>query len=488
MSAQATPRTESPAAQPPAPRLPFIEQLSGPPAPVAHLHELNRASWVTDSAVLSGLCGAAATLLFALWYAASDALQQGVRVFGAALTNNRIDTLLFALFGIASCMFAAEVLRLHRRDRTSFWALDPALTTHHHVRFLAQCLLSYGLYLLVLRLVLAFFHMANEYGYARNATYYQAWFRLLEWVWMGYLWAGLPYAIITRALKYDPASDRRDLTYTARKVPAWLISVIPRLGHWAPSWEAIDRKNGLALMVKLFFTPLMTVFFCDQFPNLVRHMQQAGDSLASGSLQRLGELAYGLSISTIFSIDVALAWCGYMIASRWVDNQTLSVEPTLLGWIVCICCYPPFQIFLGLYFSTPSDHDINRFGNPAVVALFTTLMVLSYFVYMSATLWFGLRFSNLTNRGIIRRGPYAWVRHPAYASKNFAWWCVMFPVVIYNGFHVGAAFALAQFLGLVFMTGFYYLRALTEERHLMQDPHYQAYCLQVPYRFIPKVL
>jgi len=33
----------------------------------------------------------------------------------------------------------------------------------------------------------------------------------------------------------------------------------------------------------------------------------------------------------------------------------------------------------------------------------------------------------------------------------------------------------------------YTVRALTEERHLMKDPEYRAYCKKVKYRFIPGV-
>ena len=31
----------------------------------------------------------------------------------------------------------------------------------------------------------------------------------------------------------------------------------------------------------------------------------------------------------------------------------------------------------------------------------------------------------------------------------------------------------------------YYMRALTEERHLLKDPEYQAYTEKVKYKFIP---
>ena len=69
----------------------------------------------------------------------------------------------------------------------------------------------------------------------------------------------------------------------------------------------------------------------------------------------------------------------------------------------------------------------------------------------------------------------------------------MFPAVIYNATHAqsfaeGLLIAFLQIVGLVMMTWVYYLRAITEERHLGVDPEYVAYCKQVPYRFIPGVI
>jgi protein-S-isoprenylcysteine O-methyltransferase Ste14 len=64
----------------------------------------------------------------------------------------------------------------------------------------------------------------------------------------------------------------------------------------------------------------------------------------------------------------------------------------------------------------------------------------------------------------------------------------MFPYIIYSTSTTGLGVAAFHTLGLVFMTGFYYIRAITEERHLMADPYYQAYCQQVKYRFIPGVI
>jgi protein-S-isoprenylcysteine O-methyltransferase Ste14 len=70
------------------------------------------------------------------------------------------------------------------------------------------------------------------------------------------------------------------------------------------------------------------------------------------------------------------------------------------------------------------------------------------------------------------------VRHPAYVAKNVFWWLSLLPIVMDKP------------MAIVYMTGWsflYFLRAVTEERHLRLDPDYVAYCEKVKYRFIPKL-
>ena len=94
-------------------------------------------------------------------------------------------------------------------------------------------------------------------------------------------------------------------------------------------------------------------------------------------------------------------------------------------------------------------------------------------VYAWATMAFGIRFSNLTYRGVLTNGPYAFTRHPAYLSKNLFWWCASMPFIVSNGSLVEAV-RNAFFLGCVSAT--YFWRAKTEERHLLsEDPKYRAY-------------
>ncbi len=159
-----------------------------------------------------------------------------------------------------------------------------------------------------------------------------------------------------------------------------------------------------------------------------------------------------------------------------------------MGWSVCLVSYPPFRVITGWFVTGPGENLYAHIPDQFIVGLFGSMMLISYFVYMLPTIWFGVRFSNLTHRGIIRKGPFAIVRHPAYAAKNFAWWCVGFPASIYVMFTSSFSQGMMYIAGLVVATTIYYWRAITEERHLSFDPDYEAYCKQVKYRFIPGVI
>lgn len=86
---------------------------------------------------------------------------------------------------------------------------------------------------------------------------------------------------------------------------------------------------------------------------------------------------------------------------------------------------------------------------------------------------FGIRFSNLTYRGVLTSGPYRFTRHPAYLSKNLFWWCSSMPFLVTSE-SVVDMIRNTVFLGVV--SGIYYWRARTEEAHLLgEDPKYRAY-------------
>ncbi len=93
-------------------------------------------------------------------------------------------------------------------------------------------------------------------------------------------------------------------------------------------------------------------------------------------------------------------------------------------------------------------------------------------IYALCTVSFGLRFSNLTHRGIITDGPYRFTKHPAYLAKNLSWWLISVPFVSEQGW--GAALRNCMLLALLNLI--YYARARTEERHLSRDPDVRGLC------------
>jgi len=101
-------------------------------------------------------------------------------------------------------------------------------------------------------------------------------------------------------------------------------------------------------------------------------------------------------------------------------------------------------------------------------------MLWAIFTWASVNL--GFKASNLTNRGIVNHGAYRYCRHPAYTAKILVW---MVEAIFLGKFFIG--------LFIAFLV-IYLLRAITEERHLSNDPDYLKYKKQVPYRFIPGLI
>lgn len=441
---------------------------------------------------LAGIAGIAVILLMGIAGAGLNVLKGN-----SSLSYDRYTIL--TLVTCAGFMFVVE-LATRIRMRGNIIALSPKIRNREYSRFAIECLLNYILELAVLFIAVIFYKYANEYGFKNNAPFYRPWFQVMDILLKGYIVAGLPYIIVTRLFQYDLLADRKEPAYLIVKLLVRFFpgnrfyNLMERLDFFSikddlqvSKIDECDMKVFYGLLVKMFFIPVMTVFFFSQFSHLINNNSFIYTVVDSRS--GIASLDfYNISFSIIFSIDVALAWCGYTVSSRWIKNSMFSVEPTLAGWAVAVVCYPPFRQFLGFYFNAPSEKAFMMIQNRYLVVLFAVMSVLSYIVYLSATVVFGLRFSNLTHRGIITKGPYRFVRHPAYAAKNFSWWCIMFPVIVYQFVFINRQAAVAQLFGLLLMTCIYYFRALTEERHLMIDPDYHEYCSRVKYRFIPGIL
>jgi protein-S-isoprenylcysteine O-methyltransferase Ste14 len=170
-----------------------------------------------------------------------------------------------------------------------------------------------------------------------------------------------------------------------------------------------------------------------------------------------------------------------------LGNEIRSVDPTLLGWTAALVCYAPFNVVVGTLLGPPGS-DMPRFGDSTVHFSLNALMLALMAAYTWASVALGFKASNLTHRGIVDRGPYRLIRHPAYTCKNMAWWIGSIPIV-------SAAFDQSSWQGIqalasvIGWTMLYVLRAVTEEDHLRGvDGDYAAYAAKVRYRFIPGIL
>jgi Isoprenylcysteine carboxyl methyltransferase (ICMT) family len=222
----------------------------------------------------------------------------------------------------------------------------------------------------------------------------------------------------------------------------------------------------LGWLVKGFFGPLMIVFATNDLHSLLTQ-DLAADLAKPGGW-------YFLAYQLLFFVDVVFATTGYLCTFKLFDAHIRSAEPALLGWLVCIACYPPFWNILSDNFLAYDDgvswHSWLA-NNPFLYNAWGGAIIACICVYAWATVSFGMRFSNLTHRGIITNGPYRFLKHPAYVSKNLSWWLVAVPFMPSDG----GWQSLLNCLALLMVNSIYALRAITEERHLARDPAYVAY-------------
>lgn len=293
---------------------------------------------------------------------------------------------------------------------------------------------------------------------------------LCRWYWRGqYLFAmdvisGLAPLLFLGAIPYVLWLDR--------------VLVNPRDASWHFGAMLIGRETYdkaevahhlRAWAVKGFFCAFMFSIIPGGFGAVVQMNYAAvlGDPLALGNAL----------IETMFLVDVQIAMVGYLLTMKPLDAQIRSANPYLGGWVAALICYPPF-ILMGSggvldYRTNGAEWTFWLQGMPVLEWIWVVAMVLLTGIYAWATVAFGLRFSNLTYRGVLTNGPYAFTRHPAYLSKNAFWWISTLPWLTTTHSMVDAI-RNTVVLGLV--SAVYYWRAKTEEAHLLaEDAKYREY-------------
>lgn len=187
------------------------------------------------------------------------------------------------------------------------------------------------------------------------------------------------------------------------------------------------------------------------------------------------------TVRGVYLVDVILAAGGYLATLKLFGWHIRETETTLRGWVVCLVCYEPFFPALSQAFVPYGDGpgwDLLISEGSAFFVVWSLATLACHLIYVWATVAFGPRFSNLTHRGIITRGPYRFTKHPAYLAKNTAWWLFSLPGFIASGFAEGLARA-----GMLALISFIYVqRARAEETMLSADPAYRAYAREVAAR------
>lgn len=180
-----------------------------------------------------------------------------------------------------------------------------------------------------------------------------------------------------------------------------------------------------------------------------------------------------LAVLFAFTVDLAFGLSGYLFASNDVAPTVRSTQPRLIGWLVCLACYgpifthwPAFKTVVHAEIGWPRHLELSLSGTLAAAVMLALLVL-----YVWATVVFGLRFSNLANRGVLAAGPYRLMKHPAYFAHAANAWILCFMLLPAAGIDLGSS----QLLVPLAFTVLYWARARTEEVHMREDPDYLAY-------------
>jgi protein-S-isoprenylcysteine O-methyltransferase Ste14 len=243
------------------------------------------------------------------------------------------------------------------------------------------------------------------------------------------------------------------------------------IGRSALVDRARVEEHLRAWTIKAFFLAFMVAIVPG---NWAETINPSSEAIASNIVALSGWL-----ISALFMVDVTFATVGYVLTMKPLDSHIRSANPYAAGWTAALICYPPFILMND---GGPLDYRVGTAGNeawaywfegyPLLLVLFGVVLVMLTAIYAWATVAFGLRFSNLTHRGVLTHGPYAWTKHPAYLAKNLFWWLAFLPFLVTSG---SVPDMLRNTALMAAVSGVYYWRARTEERHLAADPAYREY-------------
>ena len=336
------------------------------------------------------------------------------------------------------------------------------------MHLMGRVVVNYISYLLLITVALLFYSLNAYYmGFLGPQTW-----RLLLWLALAYVVLGLPYY-------YARGKDYQGSGFKAVLAMLHIIELVKLYLSGEKAYQIPkDQKASLMfLLVKFFYIPLLLNFVFIHQTDFMPYLSLFFRGLPDVSIHALLlNYFFPLIVITIFALDTLWYSFGYLFSFSFLGNRIRSVEPTVLGWGVTLICYPPFNDSFSLFFAWNVGDKI-LLPQLWLTYTFRVAILLLFLIFLFSTFALGAKCSNLTNRGIVSRGPYRFVRHPAYTSKVIAWWVMTLPFL-----------SLSLVIAALAWTAIYIARAITEERHLSLDPDYKEYSKKVKWRFIPGVL
>ena len=387
---------------------------------------------------VSGGVGLAGLLGLFGWFAAA-------RYFGMDGEHSALASVFFC--GLAMVLWSLAVDKVHRNGSTGIdWAGPPRSAADAWTTTQVKLVGLWATWAIIAAAyVVLRFYWVGPYA--------------LSMRWLGY--AAVP--LIVSSVPYVLWLDRRLLE---PRDATW------HFGRWLLGGSDADTtmiwRHCRAWAVKGFFTAFMLSIVPGNFMPLVL---RPWDEITGSPLAFAG-----FGIAVMYLIDVHFATVGYVLTMRPLDAHIRTANPYGMAWVAALACYPPFVLMNpgGPLHYQEGAADWSRWlaGHTSLLWIWGGLLIVLNAIYAWATVAFGLRFSNLTHRGIITHGPYAFTRHPAYLAKNTFWWASSLVILPWDGTFLTA---LRNTALLAAVSGIYYWRAKTEERHLLADPAYRDY-------------
>ncbi|MGN0030413.1 MAG: hypothetical protein ACI37Q_00485 [Candidatus Gastranaerophilaceae bacterium] len=258
-----------------------------------------------------------------------------------------------------------------------------------------------------------------------------------------------------------------------------------------------EKQAFMSFFIKGFFGVSSVILLCSNYlPSFGYNIdflkvmfQQAQQYMTTGDTGG-GIIQYIIDtgdmwLKLIFTFTLIIYSISYLTELNIFKNKIKSADTTPLGVFSCIICYYPIIIFTNQVLNLTEQSLLPVDNQNMLTALYIIAIAANLFSLI-AIIRLGTKAGNLTNRGIVTGFPYNIIRHPDYSMQICYIITTSIPLFILPTEETGSKFFII--LGILAWVYIYYLRAVTEERHLIKDEEYKKYVEKVKYRFIPKVI